>query len=183
MTVRSFCPVPLIAVTLVLPVALVQAGDGPTVIPIFSGSDGSSARIEVSRSGKRAIAVPVLEISGETVRRMAGTDERGSGPLAEVDGEEDRGRAVNGDFLTRHRSLLVREGPEGVSLGNGFDLLGDLQEALETMKGKREKPDGLDIPRNNPVRGSPSASPLPDTASPRRRPVGTLRPPPSDPPG
>ncbi len=183
MTVRSLRHVHLIAAIVVLPAVLAQAGDGPTLIPIYSGDDGTRACIEVSRSGKRTIAVPVLEIPGETVRRMAGNDERGAGLLTEADGEEDGGRVDGGKFLARHRSLIVREGPEGVSLGNGFDLLGDIQEALEKMKGKREKSEGFAIPRNHDIRGSLSASPLPDTASPPQHPAGTPRPPPPDPPG
>jgi hypothetical protein len=136
----------LIAAILVLPAALAQAGDRPTLIPIFSGSDGSRACIEISHSGKRAKAVPVLEIPGETVRRLSTADEMGSGllaPPAGVEGEEGKGQFDIGELLTRHQSLLVREGPEGVSLGNGFDLLGDIQDALEKRRRTREEPEGF----------------------------------------
>lgn len=141
MTARSGCHMFLIAAILVLPAALAQAGDGPTLIPIYSGSDGSRACIEVSHSGKRAKAVPVLEIPGKTVRQLSTADEMGSGllaPPAGVEGKESKGQADVGNSLKRYQSLLVREGPEGVSLGNGFDLVGDIQNALEKRRRSRE---------------------------------------------
>ncbi|NNG47552.1 MAG: hypothetical protein HKM86_10630, partial [Deltaproteobacteria bacterium] len=64
-------------------------------------------------------------------------------PPAGVEGKESKGQVDVGKFLTRHQSLLIREGPEGVSLGNGFDLVGDIQDALEKRKSTREKPDGF----------------------------------------
>ena len=146
MTVRSGCLMVLIAAILVLPAALAQADDRPTLIPVFSDSDGNRVCIEVSHSEKRAKAVPVLEIPGETVRRLSTADEMGSGllaPPAGVKGKESKGQVDLGKFLTRHQSLLVREGPEGVSLGNGFDLLGDIQDALEKRRRTREKPEGF----------------------------------------
>jgi hypothetical protein len=136
----------LIAAILVLPAALAQADDGPTLIPIFSGNDGSKVRIEVSHSGERAKAVPVLEIPGKTVRQLSTADEIGSGllaPPAEVEGKESKEQVDVGNFLKRHQSLLVREDPEGVSLGNGFDLMGDIQDALEKRRKTREKPGGF----------------------------------------
>lgn len=146
MTVRSSCHMVLVAAILVLPAVLAQAGERATLIPVFSGSDGSRACIEVSHSGERAKAVPVLEIPGETVRRMSTADETETGllaPPAGVEGEEGKRQVDAGKFLTRHRSLLVREGPEGVSLGNGFDLLGDIQDALRKRRRARQKPEGF----------------------------------------
>lgn len=149
---RSFCHKALVAAILALPAALALAGDRPTLIPIFSGNDGSRVCIEISQSGERAKAVPILEIPGETVRRMSTADETGPGllaPPAGVKGEEGKGQVDVGKFLTRHQSLLVREGPEGVSLGNGFDLLGDIQEALRKRRRAREKPEGFVSTRKN----------------------------------
>ena len=134
MTVRSGCHLVLITAILVLPAALAQADDRPTLIPIFSDGDGNRACIEVSRSGEREIAVPVLEVPGKTVRQLSTADETGSGLPASPaggEGEGGKGQVDVGKFLARHQSLLVREGPEGVSLGNGFDLLGEIQNALE----------------------------------------------------
>jgi len=135
----------LIAAILVLPAALAQAEDRPTLIPILSDGDGHRACIEVSRSGEREKAVPILEIPGETVHQLSTADETGSGLLATptgVEGEDGKGKVDVGKFLARHRALLVREGPEGVSLGNGFDLLGEIQDALEKKRRTREKPGG-----------------------------------------
>ena len=145
MTVRSGCHMVLIAAILVLPAALAQGDDEPTLIPILSDSDGHRACIEVSRSGEREKAVPVLEIPGKTVRQLSTADETGSGllaPPAGVEGEDGKKQVNVGKFLTRHRSLLVREGPEGVSLGNAFDLVGDIQDALEKKRRTREKSGG-----------------------------------------
>ena len=156
MTVRSGCHMVLFAAMLVLPAALSQADDGPTLIPIFSGNDGSKVRIEVSHSGERAKAVPVLEIPGKTVRQLSTADEIGSGllaPPAEVEGKESKEQVDVGNFLKRHQSLLVREDPEGVSLGNGFDLMGDIQDALE--KRKRSRKASSTTGRVPPVTGSP----------------------------
>ncbi len=146
MTVKSVCHMVLVAAILVLPAPLAQADDRPSLIPIFSGSDGSRGFIEVSHSGNRTKAVPVFEVTGETVPRLSTADEMESGLLAlpaGVEGKESKGQVDVGKFLTRHQSLLIREGPEGVSLGNGFDLLGDIQDALEKRKSTRDKPDGL----------------------------------------
>jgi len=146
LTVRSSCQMILIAASLFLPAALAQAGGRPTLIPLYSGSDGSRACIEISRSGERSKAVPVLEIPGETVRQMAADEGAGPGlpaPPAGAESEKGKGKVDVGRFLSRQRSLFFREGPEGVSLGNGFDLLGDIQDALEKRRRTRERPDSF----------------------------------------
>jgi len=156
LTVRSVFHMVLIAAILVLPAALAQADDRPTLIPVFSDSDGNRVCIEVSHSEKRAKAVPVLEIPGKTVRQLSTADEIGSGllaPPAEVEGKESKEQVDVGNFLKRHQSLLVREDPEGVSLGNGFDLMGDIQDALE--KRKRSRKASSTTGRVPPVTGSP----------------------------
>ena len=102
MTVRSGCHLVLIAAILVLPAALAQADDRPTLIPIFSDSDGNRACIEVSRSGEREIAVPVLEVPGKTVRQLSTADETGSGLPASPaggEGEGGKGQVDVGKFL------------------------------------------------------------------------------------
>jgi hypothetical protein len=135
-----------IATILCLSATLAQAEDLSGPVPIFSGDDGSRAWVEVSRSGNRAKAVPVLEISGKTVRKMsAGRDTgRGSPTPPAKDGK----RAVNmradiGDIAERHKSLLIREGPDGISLGNAFDLMGEIREALKKGRRKEEKVQGV----------------------------------------
>lgn len=135
-----------IATILCLSATLAQAEDKPAFIPIFSGDDGSRAWVEVSRSGNRAKAVPVLEIPGKTVRKMTdGCDTRGGllTPPAKDGGEVVKMRTDIGDIVERHKSLLIREGPEGVSLGNAFDLMGEIQEALKKGRGNREKWEGV----------------------------------------
>jgi hypothetical protein len=175
LTARSGCHMVLIAAILVLPAAPAQAGDKATLIPIFSGSDGSRACVEVSRSGQRAEAVPVLEIPGDTVRRPSTADGTGPGQLAPpegVEGEEGKGQVDAGKFLKRHRSLLFREGPEGVSLGNGFDLLGDIQDALRKRRKTRKEQEGFVSTRKNatgdrePVSGLAEHAEIPGTAHP-----------------
>lgn len=115
-----------IATILCLSATLAPAEDNPAPIPIFSGDDGSRAWVEVSRSGNRTKAVPVLEISGKTVRKMTAGDDTGRGlltPPAKDGGKAVKKRADIGNIVERHKSLVIREGPEGVSLGNAFDLL------------------------------------------------------------
>lgn len=166
MAMRSVFHVLLVAAIPVLPAALARAGDSPTLIPLYSGSDGSSASIEVSRSGKRATAIPVLEIPGVAARKTTGGGESGAGTIAPstgVGGEKGNERIDADGFLKRHRSLLVREGPEGVSLGNGFDLLGDIQEALHNRKNKRVNPEEFERPRNSASEGG---IPVPELARP-----------------
>lgn len=138
---RSSSRVLLFAAVLVLPSALASAGDEPTCIPLFSWADGSSAHIEISRAGERSKAVPVLEIPDVAVPHGSGTDRirsgRPEGPSAGTDGEEGKERAVAGGYDGHLRSLFVREGPEGVSLGNAFDLVGDVQEAVKKFRNRR----------------------------------------------
>lgn len=133
-----------IATILCLVATLGQAEDRPAPIPIFSGDDGSRAWVEVSRSGNRTKVVPFLEISGKTVRKMTAGDDDDTGRGLLTPPAKDEGKAVKmrtdiGEIVKRHRSLLIREGPEGVSLGNALDLMGEIQEALNTGRGTQEK--------------------------------------------
>lgn len=143
---RSSSRVLLFAAVLVLPAAPAVAGDEPTCIPLFSAADGSSARIEISRAGERSKAVPVLEFPDVAVPQDSRKDGMGSGrpdgPSAGTDGEEGKERAVAGGYGAHLRSLFVREEPEGVSLGNAFDLVGDIQEAVRKMR-NRGAPEGF----------------------------------------
>lgn len=135
-----------IATILCLSATLGQAEDRPAPIPIFSGDDGSRAWVEVSWSGNRTKAVPVLEISGKTIRQMTAGDDTGRGfftPPAKDGGGAVKMRADIGDIFKRHKSLLIREGPEGVSLGNVFDLMGEIQEARNKGRGSQEKREGI----------------------------------------
>jgi len=114
-------------------------------VPIFSGEDGR-AWVEISRSGNRAKAVPVLEISGKTVRNMTSGDGTEPGlltPPAKDGKSAVKVRAGIGDIVKRHKSLVIREGPDGVSLGNAFDLMGEIQEALKNGRRKEEKVQGV----------------------------------------
>lgn len=166
MKTRSSSRALLFAVILVLPAALAPADDGTALLPLFSGSDGSSVHVEISRTGKRSKAVPVLEIPDDTVRQVSGTGGTGSGLpdhlSAGADGEEGKERATAG-FGTRLRSLLVREGPEGVSLGNAFDLAGDIQEAVRKMR-NRETPESFANSGNDDAADMPPVSGTGDIA-------------------
>lgn len=146
MPMRSSSRALLFAAILVLPAALSSAGDEPTFLPLFSGADGSSARIKISRSGERSKAVPVFEISDAAVPQVSGTDGlrsgRPDGPPAGTEGEEGEERTDADGTDTHLRSLFIREGPEGVSLGNAFDLVGDVQEAVKKFRNRRP-PEGL----------------------------------------
>jgi hypothetical protein len=135
-----------IAAILCLSATLAQAEEMSGPVPIFSGDDGSRAWVEVSRSGNRAKAVPVLEISGKTVRKMTADDD--TGPELLTPPARDGKRAVKvrgdiGDIVERHKSLVIREGPDGVSLGNAFDLMGEIREALKKGRRKEEKVQGV----------------------------------------
>ena len=164
-----------IATILCLSATLGQAEDRPAPIPIFSGDDGSRAWVEVSRSGNRTKAVPVLEISGETVRKMTAGDESGR-ELLTPPARDGRGavkkRTDIGDIVKRYKSLLIREDPEGVSLGNALDLMGEIQEALNTGRGNNEKREGIlralqHVPgEKEPVAGSADAAARPVTKLP-----------------
>ena len=52
-------------------------------------------------------------------------------------------RSDIGDIVKRHKSLVIREDPEGVSLGNALDLVGGIREALEKGRRKEEKLQGI----------------------------------------
>lgn len=159
-----------IATILCLSATLAQAEEIPGFIPIFSGDDGSRAWVEVSRSGDRTKAVPVIEIPGKTVRKRTAGDNTGCGPFnppAKDGGRTAEKRTRIGDIVERHRSLVIREGPEGVSLGNAIDLLGEIREALEKDPGNREKREGISRGLKNapgekePVAGSADAADRP----------------------
>lgn len=142
MTARPSCTIFRIATILCFSGALAQAGDGRDSIPIFSGGDGSSARVEISHAGNRATAVPVLEISGKTVNKLSTAGEKGivlPEPHGKGEGKEAVDGADVGDLLKRHKSLVIREGPEGVSIGNAFDLMGDIQYVLKKGRRSQEK--------------------------------------------
>ena len=146
MTGRPALRMVRIATILCLSATLAPAEDRPAPIPIFSGDDGSRAWVEFSRCGNRTKAVPVLEISGKTVRKMTAGDDTGQGLLtlpAKDGGGAVKMRADIRDIVERHKSLVIREGPEGVSLGNAFDLMGEIQEALEKGRGDEEKLEGI----------------------------------------
>jgi hypothetical protein len=144
-------------------------------VPIFSGDDGSRAWVEVSRSGNRAKAVPFVEIPGKTVRKMTAGDDTGRGlltPPAKGGGRAVKMRADIGDIVERHKSLVIREGPEGVSLGNAFDLMGEIREALKKGRRKEEKLQGIfralkNVPdAKKPVAGPANAAARPVTYRP-----------------
>jgi hypothetical protein len=163
-----------IATVLFLCTALAQAGEEPSQIPLFAGSDGSRAWVEVSHSGNRAKAVPTLEIPGETVRQVATVGEAGNGLLAPPplgEEKERKGRIDVGDFLKRHKSLVVREGPEGVSLGNAFDLVGNIRDARKKGRGNREK---LEAIVGTVKRGSAGGEPVPGMAESGERSVASV---------
>jgi hypothetical protein len=119
-----------------------QAGEKSSLLPIVSGRDGSRVWVEISYTGNRAKAVPFIEIPEKTCRQAATIEETGTRLLAlpAADGDNPPPEGIDvGKFLERQKSLAVREGPEGVSLGNAFDLVGDIQEAIRDKRGGREK--------------------------------------------
>ena len=169
---RTASPMVRIATVLCLSATLAQAEDRLAPIPIFSGDDGSKAWVEVSRSGNRTKAVPILEISGITARKMTAGDDTGRGlltPPAKDGGGAVKMRADIRDIVERHKSLVIREGPEGVSLGNAFDLMGEVQEALKKGRGNQEKLEGIfsalkHVPdEKKPVAGSADTTDRPVT--------------------
>jgi hypothetical protein len=130
--------------------------------------------VEVSHSGNRAKAVPYIEIPGETVRQVATVGEAGNGLLAPPpvgEEKERKGRIDVGDFLERHKSLVVREGPEGVSLGNAFDLVGNIRDAMKKGRGNREK---LEAIVSTVKRGPAGGEPVPGMAEPGERSVASV---------
>ena len=129
-----------ILTALCLCASLGQAEEKSSLIPIVSGSDGSRVWVEVSYTGNRAKAVPIMEIPEKTIRQMATAGETGTRLLAPPTVDDGISRPEGADvgkFLERHKSLLVREGPEGVSLGNAFDLVGNIREAARNPRCKR----------------------------------------------
>jgi hypothetical protein len=145
LTGSPFLQIVRIAAILCLSATLAQAEEMSGPVPIFSGDDGR-AWVEVSRSGNRAKAVPVLEISGKTVRKMTAGDDTEPGFLAPPAKDGKKGVKVRTDIrdlVERNKSLVVREGPDGVSLGNAFDLMGEIHEALKKGRGKKEKVQGV----------------------------------------
>lgn len=163
-----------IATILCLSATLAQAEEMSGPVPIFSGDDGR-AWVEVSRSGNRAKAVPVLEISGKTVRKMTADDDTEAGlliPPAKDGKKTGKVHAGIGDIAERHKSLVIREGPDGVSLGNAFDLMGEIQDALKKGRGKEEKVQGVfralkQVPdTKKPVTGSEGTAAGPVTSRP-----------------
>ena len=171
MTGSPFLQIVRIAAILCLSATLAQAEEMSGPVPIFSGDDGR-AWVEISRSGNRAKAVPFLEISGKTIRNMTAGDGTEPGlltPPAKDGKKAVKVRADFGDIVKRHKSLVIREGPDGVSLGNAFDLMGEIQEALKNGRGKEEKVQGVfralkHVPdTKKPVTGSAgtAAGPIP----------------------
>ncbi len=121
---------------------LARAGEPPSVIPIHSSPDGTRAWVEVTRSGNRTKAAPFFDIPGETVQGMSAAADAGSGLIDPGKGEETgsgHGKVDIGDFLKRRKSMVFREGPEGVSLGNALDLVGEIRDALERGKTRSEQ--------------------------------------------
>lgn len=129
MGVRSALGMGCIAAVLSLSFALAQAGETTSRVPIFSSSDGSRGWVEISGSGNRETAVPMIEVSGKTARQAATAGETGKELLAPR-GENGEKRPDIGEFLKQHKSLVIEESAEGVSLGNALDLLGEIQEAI-----------------------------------------------------
>jgi hypothetical protein len=170
LTGRPALRIARIATILCLSATLAQAEDMPGPIPIFSVDDGSRAWVEVSRSGDRAKAVPVLEISGKTARKMTAGEDTGRELLTPADGDGEgavKMRVDGGDIVKRHRSLVVREGPEGVSLGNALDLVGEIREALKKGRRNEEKLQGISRAlKHVPDAKRPAAGPAGDDAGP-----------------
>ncbi|HJX74540.1 MAG TPA: hypothetical protein VJ307_10345 [Candidatus Deferrimicrobiaceae bacterium] len=155
-----------ILTALCLCVSLAQAEEKSSLLPIVSGSDGSRVWVEVSYTGNRAKAVPIMEIPEKTIRQMATVGETGTRLLAPpaVDDGISRPEGTDvGKFLERHKSLAVREGPEGVSLGNAFDLVGNIREAVRNNRGNREK---LEAIADTLKRASAAREPLAGTSGP-----------------
>ncbi len=150
-----------IATVLFLHTSIVQAGDTPASLPVFTGHDGSKAWVEITHSGNRTKAVPVIAIPRDSVRRMETSLETGSGlatPSAEGEGKAGEEKVDIGNLLKQQTSRMVREGPEGVSLGGAFDLVGDIQDALEKGTSNKEKQDAVvRALKHVPMEGEPGA--------------------------
>jgi hypothetical protein len=144
--------------------SLAYAEEKLSLFPIVSGSDGSRIFVEVSYNGYRAKAVPIMEISEKTICHMATVGETGTRLLAPPAVEDGISRPEGidvGKFLERHKSLVVREGPEGVSLGNAFDLMGNIREAIRNNRGNREKREAI---ADTLKRSSAEREPLAETS-------------------
>ncbi|MGB7971657.1 MAG: hypothetical protein WCF31_06790, partial [Candidatus Deferrimicrobiaceae bacterium] len=98
MTGRPALRIVRIATILCLSATLAQAEDLSGPVPIFSGNDGSRAWVEVSRSGNREKAVPVLEISGKTVRKMTAGGDTGRGLLTPPAKDGKKAVKMRADF-------------------------------------------------------------------------------------
>jgi len=136
-----------VATVLCLSLAPAFAEETPVRVPIFSSGDGSRGWVEISESGGRDKAVPRIEVSGKTARRSATAGETAKGLLAprgEKEEKDEEKRADVGEFLKQHRSLVIEESAEGVSLYNALDLLGEVREAVS--RDREANPD-----RRNPV--------------------------------
>lgn len=122
--------------------ALAIAEEQPDHIPILSTSDGSRIWVEVTHSGNRSTAVPFFAVSEEIVRKAETAGKTGNRLLeapAEDGGKKVKRRARIEDILKQHRSLVVRHGPEGLSFGGGFALIGDVRDGVKEGRNSREK--------------------------------------------
>lgn len=98
--------------------------------------------MEVSRSGNRSTAVPFLAVSEEIVRKADTVGKTGNRLLEASAGERGKKvekRARIEDILKQHRSLVVRHGPEGLSFGGAFTLVGDVRDGVKEGRNSREK--------------------------------------------
>jgi hypothetical protein len=163
-----------IATVMFLQNSIVQAGDAPASLPVFTGRDGSRGWVEITHSGNRTKAVPFLAIPRESVRRMKTSGEIAGGleaPPGEREETEGGERGDIGNLLKQQASRMVQKGPEGISFGGAFDLLGDIQDALEKGKSGMEKRDAVvRALKHVPMEGEPFT----EDADHGDRPVGNL---------
>jgi hypothetical protein len=148
-----------IATVLCLSFSPAVAEEEPARVPVFSSGDGSRGWVEISESGGRRKAVPMVEISGITARQAATAGETGQSLLAPRGGNEEKEpekRQDFGEFLKRNRSLLIQESEEGVSLYNALGLLGKIREATS---GKRDMPSIRGNPRGKTARSGETSIP------------------------
>jgi hypothetical protein len=161
-----------IATVMFLRTSIVQAGDAPAPLPVFTGRDGSRGWVEITHFGNRTKAV--LSIPLESVRRMKTSGDITGGveaPPGESEEKEGGERGDIGNLLKQQASRMVQEGPEGISFGGAFDLLGDIQDALEKGKSGREKRDAVvRALKHVPMEGEP----VTEDADHGDRPVGNL---------
>lgn len=148
-----------IATVLCLSSSPAVAEETPVRVPIFSSGDGSRGWVEISESGGRNKAVPMVEISGKTARQAATTGERGRRlltPHGGSDEKESEKRQDFGEFLKRNRSLVIQESEEGVSLYNALGLLGKIREATS---GERDVHSNPGNPRGKTARSGETSIP------------------------